>query len=58
MCELHNKLTDGQPWRYEVGKKTGGMKWGKKFPVYGTTHFYVTTTHHHHPPPTQPKNLF
>ena len=23
---------------------------GKIFPVYGTTHFYITTTTHHPPP--------
>ena len=29
-------------------------KHGENFPVYGTTHFYITTTHHHPPPPPPP----
>ena len=30
----------------------------KNFPVYGTTHFYITTTHHHPPTTTTKKICF
>ena len=46
MCELHNKLTDGQPWRYEVGEKNFQYM---VQPIF--TSLPPTTTHH--PPPSQ-----